>query len=513
MKNREPAPRIQLTDIHKTFESNAVLKGVSLTLMPGDVMAIIGGNGAGKSTLMKIIMGLKTLDQGEIRIDGEKVSIGGPSDALSRGIYYVPQEPMLFPDMTIEENILMGLGGGKARKLAAKKKLAELLGQLEWKVDFGSNADTLSIAGQQLVEILKGLIRDARVLILDEPTSALTFNETQALFKVIRQIQEDQISIFYITHRLTEVFEIATHVAVLRDGLVSSCGKASEYTKEMLIQALLPCGCEAQNGGVPGEAPCKSAYKPVDYAGKQPLLRTEGLSGYGFRDVSLCVYPGEVLGLAGIVGAGRTEFAEAVFGVGKVLSGKVYLEGEDITGRKTSEIIHKGLNYLPEDRHLNGIYGIADIRSNLTSVSMRWLSRFFENFRRERALTDEYIRDLSIKVTGQDQLIYLLSGGNQQKVVIGKTLSTNPRVVILDEPTRGIDASARADVYKIISQLKEKGLGVLLISSDLEEIAEVSDRAVSMFSGRINAELKHDEIKLDSLMSVSFGVGRKDCAS
>lgn len=503
---RQAAPRVELNNIYKAFEDNVVLKGVSLSLMPGDVMALIGGNGAGKSTLMKIIMGIKSIDRGEIYINGEKVSIASPSDALARGIYYVPQEPMLFPDMTIEENMFMGLKVGKEQKAATREKLDELIELMHWKVDFSNNADSLSIAGQQLVEILKGLIRDAKILILDEPTSALTFNETQALFKVVRQIQQKDISIFYITHRLTEVFEIATHVAVLRDGQVSKNGKVDEFTKEMLIEALLPDNYKCDETG------CK-VYQPVRYENVKPLLRTEHLSGYGFKDVSLSVYPGEVLGMAGIVGAGRTEFAEAVFGIGEVVSGKVYLEDEEITGRKTSEIIHKGLNYLPEDRHLNGIFGIADIRTNLTSVSMKWLSRFFENYKKERQLTDEYIRDFRIKITGQDQLIYLLSGGNQQKVVIGKTLSTNPKVVILDEPTRGIDASARADVYRIITQLKEKGLGVLLISSDLEEIAEISDRAVSMFGGTLNAELAHDEIKLDTLMSVSFGVGRKERVS
>lgn len=509
MVDHEAAPRIQLKNIYKAFESNVVLKGINLSLMPGEVMALIGGNGAGKSTLMKIIMGIKSLDQGEIIIDGEKATIASPSDALRLGIYYVPQEPMLFPDMTIEENIFMGLQTNKEQKVAMKKKLDSLLKQLEWKIDFASNADTLSIAGQQLVEILKGLIRDAKILILDEPTSALTFNETQSLFKVIRQVQEKQISIYYITHRLTEVFEIATHVAVLRDGLVSKCGSVKEFTKEMLIQALLPDNC---GNAAEGESE-KKPYKPIDYEKCKPIFHTEQLCGYGFHNVSLSVYPGEVLGVAGIVGAGRTEFAEAVFGIGEVLSGKVFLGDEEITGKKTCDIIHKGLNYLPEDRHLNGIFDIADIRTNLISVSMKWLTKIFENFKLERKMTDEYIQNFRIKVTGQDQMIYLLSGGNQQKVVIGKTLSTNPKVVILDEPTRGIDASARADVYKIISQLKEKGLGVLLISSDLEEIAEVSDRAVSMFSGTINAELSHDDIKLDTLMSVSFGVGRKDCAS
>lgn len=500
----ELKPRIQLVNIHKSFESNRVLKGVSLSLMPGDIMSLIGGNGAGKSTLMKIIMGIKTHDVGEIYIDGEKVNINTPSDALKLGIYYVPQEPMLFPDMSIEENIFLGINANKKQKVAMKKKLDDLLKKLNWDIDFNNMADTLSIAGQQLVEILKGLIREATILILDEPTSALTFNETQSLFGVIREIQQKQISIFYITHRLTEVFEISTHVAVLRDGLVSVSGPVKDFTKEMLIQGLLP----PKSGNE--EAKEKEVYKPVDYTSKEPIFKTENLSGYGFKDVSLSVYPGEVLGMAGIVGAGRTEFAEAVFGIGEVTGGKVYLEGKDITGHKTKNIIREGLNYLPEDRHLNGIFGIADIRTNLISTSMKWLTKVFENTKLETKLTDSYIRDFRIKVTGQDQLIYLLSGGNQQKVVIGKTLTTDPKLVILDEPTRGIDAGARADVYKIISTLKKKGLGVLLISSDLEEIAEISDRAVSMFSGTINAELKHDDIKLDTLMSVSFGVKRKE---
>lgn len=502
-------PRIKLVDIQKSFESNKVLKGVNLSLLPGDVMSLIGGNGAGKSTLMKIIMGIKTHDVGEIYIDGEKVNITTPSDALALGIYYVPQEPMLFPDMSIEENIFMGLKINKKQKVEMRKKLDSLLDQLNWKIDLSSNAETLSIAGQQLVEIVKGLIREAKILILDEPTSALTFKETQSLFEVVRQIQAKQISIFYITHRLTEVFEISTHVAVLRDGMVSVSGTVSEFTKEMLIEGLLPKKAE----NAVSEKAKPEAYKPVDYIGKKPIFQTEKLSGYGFKDVTLSIYPGEVLGMAGIVGAGRTEFAEAVFGIGEVLSGKVILDGEDITGLKTRDVIHKGLNYLPEDRHLNGIFGIADIRSNLISTSLKWLSKVFENRKLETKLTDEYIENFRIKVTGQDQLIYLLSGGNQQKVVIGKTLTTNPKLVILDEPTRGIDAGAREDVYKIIKQLKAKGLGVLLISSDLEEIAQVSDRAVSMFSGTINSELKHDDIKLDTLMSVSFGVKRKDSVS
>lgn len=391
MNDRKTAPRIELKNIYKAFEDNAVLKGVSLSLMPGDVMALIGGNGAGKSTLMKIIMGLKSLDSGEIYIDGEKANIVTPSDALRRGIYYVPQEPMLFPDMTVEENIFIGLKINKEQKKAMKTKLKELMDELQWKIDFNSNADTLSIAGQQLVEILKGLIREAQILILDEPTSALTFNETQSMFKVIHRIQEKNISIFYITHRLSEVFEIANQVAVLRDGQVSKSGSVREFTKDMLIQALLPDNYRCDDQGV-----CKT-YHPVSYEGRKPVLHLEKLSGYGFKNVTLDVYPGEVLGLAGIVGAGRTELAETVFGIGKVLSGKVYLDGKDITGLKTSEIIHKGLNYLPEDRHLNGIYGIADIRTNLVSTSMKWMSHFLKMSRRKNSRPTNILRTSELR--------------------------------------------------------------------------------------------------------------------
>lgn len=484
---------------------NPVLKGINLSLYPGNVMALIGGNGAGKSTLMKILMGIKRLDEGEIQINGEKVEINTPAAAIQHGVYYVPQEPSLFPNMTVEQNIFLGMKVNKQNREELKKRLSGLLKQLNWNLALDRNAESLSIAEQQLVEIIKGLMRDAQILILDEPTSALTFNEIKSLFKVIKNLREQNISIFYITHRLTEVFEIATHVMVLRDGQASVTGPVSDFTKEMLVQGLLP---PQEKGAKQSEE--VQEKKKIDYENLKPVLEIKNLSGYGFKDVNISVYPGEILGLAGIVGAGRTELAESIFGMDKILGGKVLLDGEDITGLKTKEVINKGLNYLPEDRHLNGIFGIADIKDNMTAGNLRWMSRFFTNKKQEKKLTGDYINDFKIKVTGQDQLISFLSGGNQQKVVIGKTLATSPKAVILDEPTRGIDAGARGDVYKIIRELKKAGHAVLIISSDIEEIVELSDRAVTMFRGTVNSEFKGDEIQLDSLMSASFGVVKKE---
>ncbi|KUO74540.1 MAG: ABC transporter ATP-binding protein [Clostridia bacterium BRH_c25] len=493
---------VRLSGIVKSFSSNPVLKGISLELYSGEVMALIGGNGAGKSTLMKILMGIYTPDSGEIYINGDRAVLSVPSAALQKGIYLVPQEPMLFPNMTVEENILIGFNENKAE---LKKKLIRLMEELNWNIALERTAETLSIAEQQLIEILRGLLREAKILILDEPTSALSFNEIESLFKVILELRGQGIGMFYITHRLTEVFEIATRVVILRDGAITLSGPVEGFTKEMLIQGLLP-----PNLGSCGEKSDRSCKTNVDYECLEPVLVLDKLTGYGFKDINLSVHPGEILGIAGVVGAGRTEFAEAVFGIGEVLGGHVYLNGEDITGLKTSDIIRKGLNYVPEDRYLNGTFPITDVMCNLTSSVLKWLVKIKIDIKKEKHIAEKYINDFRIKVTGQDQVLKSLSGGNQQKVVIGRVLSTAPKVIILDEPTRGIDAGARSDVYKIIYGLKEQGHGVVLISSDLEEIVELCDRADIMCQGTIIHSFEREDITLDKLMAASFGVFNKE---
>lgn len=486
---------LSVRDIYKSFARNQVLKGINLEICEGEVLALIGGNGAGKSTLMKIIMRIHEQDKGEIYFDDKKVASYKPLEAMEIGMYLVPQEPMLFPNMTVEENIIVGFN---ENTLELHKRIVYLLEQLGLKIDLSRKALTLSIAEQQLVELIRGLLRNAKLLILDEPTSALTFNEVKSLFKIIDDLKKKNIGIIYITHRLDEVFEIATHIAIMRDGIITLNGPVSDFTREMLVQGLLP----------PDIKENKQIFKSnlPDYKNLKPILKLQNFSGYGFKNICFDVYPGEILGLAGVLGAGRTELATTIFGKDSVLGGKVYLEGKDITGMSTAKVIENGINYIPEDRQKEGIFKIGDIALNISCGPLKKISRFFLNFKLEKQITDRYIKDLHIKVTGQDQLIGSLSGGNQQKVVIARILATNPKLIILDEPTRGIDASARSDVYKIINELKESGFSVLLISSDMEEIIQLSDRVITMFQGCINHTFLKENINEKNLMSAAFGV-------
>ncbi|NLI22661.1 MAG: sugar ABC transporter ATP-binding protein [Clostridiales bacterium] len=486
---------LSVRGITKAFGTNSVLKGVDLDIAKGTVVALIGGNGAGKSTLMKIVMGIYQPDDGEVYLEGRATRLGKPAAALAAGIYLVPQEPMLFPNMTVEENVLMGF---LEKSSDLHRRLTTLLAHLGWTIDLTRKAATLSIAEQQLVELLRGLMRDARLLILDEPTSSLTFNEVESLFSIVRDLKAKGISIIYITHRLTEVFQIADEVLIMRDGMITLSGPVSQFTREMLVAGLLPPNVEVRKS----QASCKA----VAYGELEPALVIDHLTGFGFSDISLKVYPGEILGLAGVVGAGRTELATTIFGRDVVKSGKVYLGGKDVTGFTTRRMLDAGLNYVAEDRFLNGIFRISDVAANTTAAHLDNMSRFFINFREERKITDRFIQAFRTRVTGRDQLIGSLSGGNQQKVVIARSLSTNPKVLILDEPTRGIDAAARGDVYAIIEQLKSEGLAILLISSDMEEIVELSDRALTMYLGHINKEFARCDISQDSLMAAAFGV-------
>ena len=505
MKKQNQPCTLSVKDITKSFGTYAVLKGVSIDLHAGDVLVLIGGNGAGKSTLMKIIMGIYRADGGEICIDGKAVNMTNPSAALAAGVYMVPQEPMLFPNMTVEENILMGFHESSQE---LKKRLAKHMEELGFKLNLQRKANTLSIAEQQLVEILRGMMREAKVLILDEPTSALTFGEVQALFRVVEDLKSKGISMIYITHRLTEVFEIATDVAIMKDGVITLRGPVGEFDKEMLIRGLLPTDAEMQESG-------RTAYVPVPYDKLKPVMEVRNLSGYGFSNISFDLYPGEILGIAGVVGAGRTELISTIFGRDKVLGGTVKLDGKDITGLPTARILKEGINFVPEDRHYHGLFKIRSISSNTTSALLNTdeIGRVEINRKRQNEISQKYVDEFRTKIVSLEDLIGSLSGGNQQKVVIARSLSTNPKVVILDEPTRGIDAAARGDVYNIIHQLKDAGVAVLMVSSDIEEVVELADRAVTVFQGRINGEFGHDEITQDVLTGASFGIAQKKAVS
>lgn len=496
--NGKKGELLSVRGITKQFGLNVVLKGIDLSVSSGEVLALIGGNGAGKSTLMKIIMGIYQPDQGELYINGEKISTFKPSVSLQKGIYMVPQEPMLFPNMSVEENILIGFTEPRAE---LHSRLVKIIEDIGWKLDLSRKALSLSIAEQQIVELLRGMMRNAKVLILDEPTSALTFDEVESLFKVVMDLKAKGIGIVYITHRMAEVFTIGTHVAIMRDGVITLRGPIGNFTRDMLVKGLLPPNMDDVQKK-------ETENVTVDYQNLKPVFRLEHYTGYGFSDVNLSVYPGEILGVAGLVGAGRTELATTIFGREKVLSGKAYLEDRDVTGLSTKAVIAAGINYVPEDRRLNGLFGISDIAANTTSALLpeSALGKAILNRKKEQEITQKYINDFRTKVTGQDQLCGSLSGGNQQKVVIGRCLATNPKLVILDEPTRGIDAAARGDVYSIIMDLKKQGVAIMLISSDMEEIIELSDRAVVMYQGYKTMEVMKDEIDQNTLMNASFDI-------
>lgn len=500
LSSKENTPMLSIKEVHKSFGENKVLKGIDLEIYKGDVISIIGGNGAGKSTLMKILMGIYDADYGKIFINGKLINLSTPSLAISNGIYLVPQEPMLFQNMSIFENIIIGIIGDKNILL---EKVDVLTKKFDWKVDLKRKAYTLSIAEQQIVEILRGLLRKSKILILDEPTSTLTFKETKLLFEIIEDLKKDGVGIFYITHRLSEVFQITNKVVVMCDGKITLSGKTEDFTKEMLVNALLnnkKDRCyEKLNFGALGKD------KIIELE-KNKILEVKNYSGYGFTDLNFSAYSGEILGIAGVIGAGRTEFATTLFGMDKVLKGDVYLEGKNITGKTTKEIIMLGINYVPEDRYLNGIFKIIPISINTTSSILGKISRVFINKKIEKQVASKYINDFNTKITSLTQEIGELSGGNQQKVIIGRALSTNPKILILDEPTRGIDAGARIDVYNIIKKLKEEGVGIILISSDLDEIVELADKAIVMNQGKIEKKFLKSEICLDNLMKASYGI-------
>lgn len=486
---------MELLDVRKAFAGVPVLSGVSFSILPGSVHGLIGGNGAGKSTLMKIMSGVYQPDGGIIRVEGREVTFRNPLAAHQRGIYFVPQDPTLFQDMTIEENVLLGLTEGNRREL--REKFLELIKALRCEFDPHELAGDVSLAKQQQIELIRGLIREPKVIILDEPTSALTAKEAEALFANIRKLKrEKNISFVYITHRLGELFEIVDELTVLRDRKVVANGPIGEFTLQRVLELMVPdVDLTAQNGVKAKREGCQT----------KPILEVRDLSGFGFSDVNFTVYGGEVLGITGVVGAGRTELAETIFGIRKATKGRLILEGREIQIKSPRAAINQGLAYVPENRHRHGGFLDSCLVSNVSSSVIERLSTFFNASRKQRELCRQAICDLHIQAKTEDQLLKQLSGGNQQKVVLGKWLATAPKVIVLDEPTRGIDANAREEIYLNIRKLSNEGIGVVIISSDFEEVSILSDRVLVMHKGRIVSELTPPNIHPKALTYASFG--------
>lgn len=486
-----------LKGVWKVFDGVPVLRGVNVDLKAGEVHALLGGNGSGKSTLMKILSGVYTAEAGAIELEGSPIIINGPAHAHQLGIYLVPQEPKVFPHLTVQENILLGIDSNPADALEYIRQMTEELG---FDASLTTLAGSLSIANQQILEIIRGLLRNAKVLILDEPTSALTFREVDALFARMRKLVTHGIGIFFISHRLNEIFAISDRISVLRDGNIVLNAATKSVTSRDLIHVMLPEDALDK----PEASPPDSVHKFTKLG--DVVLEVKDLDGEAFHHISFNVRAGEVVGLAGLVGAGRTELAHAIIGIDQYMNGEVLINNAKTTRRNPQLCQDLGLVYVPEDRHTHGIFLDLPFPYTITASCLRQLAAPLLSSRREKETSQHHIEQLGIRSSGFAQIARTLSGGNQQKTVLAKSLAIKPRVILLDEPTRGVDAKARQDIYDLISLLKEQGVGILLISSDLEEITQLSDRVLVMFHGEIVEELAHSQCQIKRITAASFGM-------
>ena len=504
MHQGEADSAARLSGIWKSFGAVPVLKGVDMTLHAGRVHAVLGGNGAGKSTLMKILAGLEAPDRGVVEIGGEPLPEASPARAQSMGLYLVPQEAHILPNRSVFENVSLGLREGPR---VLRGRIMALVSELGVALDLDAAGGSLEIADRQIVEILRGLVRRARVLVLDEPTSALTPREVASLLERVRVLRDGGVAIVFISHKLREIREFCDTISVLRDGVTALEGRLEEVGDPEIIVAMSRPDTE---GKLDRRAPAEPKVDAPPFTapeGCDAALRVDGLSGEGFRDVNLFLQPGEVLGLAGVVGAGRTELAETVFGLRAATSGRVMLQGREIVMRSPRRCIDAGLVYLPEDRQRNGLFLDAPLRWNVTSYLTHRLP-ILPRATHGRALFETFRNSMGIRCTGPEQIARRLSGGNQQKVLLAKCLAPEPAVLILDEPTRGVDVGARGDIYALVTQLAARGVAILLISSDFEEIARLADRVMVMAFGVHTGTLERqgrEPIREAAIARLAFG--------
>jgi len=493
-----PTPLLTLEHARKRFGPVQALSDVSLELYPGEAHALLGENGAGKSTLVKILAGVHAPDGGELRLGGVLRHFRGTKDARDAGIAVIYQEPTLFPDLSVAENVLMGrqpLGaGGRIAWRAMSIRVAALMSELGVPLEPDAAVRGLSIADQQLVEIAKALSFEARVLIMDEPTAALTPTETERLFKVVRTLRARGAAVLFITHRLEEAFAECQRVTILRDGAWVDSGPVGDFDTHKVVSRMV--GRELGELYPRGEARVGAV-----------MLEVDGLSRAGaFSNISFSVRRGEILGLAGLVGAGRSEVARAIFGVDSRDAGEVRLEGIRIAPSSVVAALRAGLALVPEDRRQQGLVMNLSIERNATLSILGRLRRFFWMDRSlERASAQTWTDKLRLKAHRLTDPVSSLSGGNQQKVVLAKWLCTHPRVLIVDEPTRGIDVGAKAEVHRTLAELAAEGLAVLLISSDLPEVLGMADRILVMREGQIAGELSRAEASEEAVMRLATG--------
>ncbi|NEN86064.1 sugar ABC transporter ATP-binding protein [Paenibacillus elgii] len=493
---------LEMNDISKSFPGVRVLDKVTFNLTGGEVHALMGENGAGKSTLMKILGGIHRRDGGTVILKGTPCEIASPSMAQSLGIAMIHQELNLIPHLTVMENIFLGreftygrsgmINWGKMRQESVR-----FLSQLGLSIDPGIIAGELSVGQQQMIEIAKALSMNAEILVLDEPTAALTDREIEALFTVIESLKAKGVGMIYISHRMEEIFRICDRVTVMRDGHTVGTDRVADTNIDKLVKMMV--GREI-----------KDRFPKIDVSVGEPKLEVNGLSLPGkLQDISFAVRSGEIVGIAGLMGAGRTELAKALFGVTPARQGEIRVDGRPVAIRKPVDAIRAGIALVTEDRKDEGLLLNLSVKDNISLPNLKDVSSFgFVSRSKETGISDRLISQLLIKTPNGEQKVGSLSGGNQQKVVIGKWLETNPQVFILDEPTRGVDIGAKKEIYDLMNQLISRGVAILMISSELPEVLGMSDRILVMHEGRIAGEFARGEATQEKIMHCATGGGK-----
>ena len=490
--------RIEMRGIDKSFGSNQVLKQAGFTLESGEFHALMGENGAGKSTLMKILTGVYTKDAGTVLVDGKEVNYKNPQEAEKAGIVFIYQELNVMFDLTVEENLFMGkeIHGkfGICDKKAMQKKAQEALNTLGVNISPKTVMSELSVGQQQMVEICKALMADAKVIIMDEPTAALTQSETVALFKVIESLRKKGVSMVYISHRMEEIFELCDRITVLRDGSYIGVKNIPETNMNEIVKMMI--------GREIGER-----YPSRDVKIGKDVLKVKGLTRKGtFHDVSFSVRAGEVLGVSGLMGAGRTEIMQAIFGNLSYESGTIEIDGKEVKISNPRQAMEHGIGFITEDRKTEGLMLDKSIRENISLCNLGRISKSSVISKEaEKDMVAEAIKDLHIKCFGPFHECNNLSGGNQQKVVLAKWILTNPKILILDEPTRGVDIGAKKEIYNIINKLAAQGVAIIMVSSELPEVLGMSDNIMVVREGEVRGIISYEEANQERVMTLATG--------
>ena len=489
---------IEMRGINKSFGSNQVLKDAGFLLKDGEVHALMGENGAGKSTLMKILTGVYTKDAGTILVDGVEVNYKNPQEAEKAGIVFIYQEINSLLDLTVEENLFMGKeitkGFGICDKKAMRAKAQEVMDRLGVSIPIDAVMGDLSVGQQQMVEICKALMVDAKVLIMDEPTAALTQSETEVLFEVMKGLVEKGVSIVYISHRMEEIFELCDRITILRDGQYIG----TEYIKDITMDDVVKMMIGREIG---------ERFPQRDVTPGEEVIRVENLSHPRyFKDVNFSVRAGEVLGVSGLMGAGRTEVMHAIFGNMEGATGKIFIDGKEVSITNPREAIAAGIGFITEDRKTEGLLLEKPISDNIEVANLKKVSiRNILNPKKQVELVKKGIEEFRIKCFGPHHECHNLSGGNQQKVVLAKWIYTEPKILILDEPTRGVDIGAKKEIYSVINDLAAKGVAVILVSSELPEVLGMSDRIMVVHEGHVTGIIDAATADQEKVMTLATG--------